>query len=150
MRNDEKTGGPLLGRSCLCCPGGKIRAKKLAAYVASAVTTFVALEVFGVTVPALAWLFAGVRVLAVVAVVGVVSVVNVAVEVCRAVEPRASSDEDSAGEPLRAVVAVGGAAVGRGFVVAVGACGSDADAYTDLGLGLGRGRNEETQTGCSR
>ena len=139
-----------MGPSCLCCPGRKDSREKLAAYVAPAVMTFVALEVFRVSVPAFAWLLAGVRVLAVIAVFGMVGVVHIAVEVGGAVEPGASSDEDSAGEPLRAVVAVGGAAVGRGFVVAVGACGSDADAYTDLGLGLGRGRNEETQTGCSR
>jgi hypothetical protein len=131
-------------------PWEKRFACKLATYVAAAVTTFVALEVFRVAVPALAWLFAGVRILTVIAVVRVVMSVDVAVEVGGAMEPGACSDEDAAGEPLRAVVTVRGAAVGRGFVVAVRACGSGTDAYADLGLSLGRGRNEETQTGCSR
>jgi hypothetical protein len=50
------------------------------------------------------------------------SVVASAIAVAAA-EPGACSDEDSAGEPAGAVVAVGGAGVGRVVIVAVGAGG---------------------------
>jgi hypothetical protein len=118
--------------------------------MASAVTTFVAMEVFRVSVPTITWFFAGVRVLAMIAMVGVVMGVDVPMEVRGAVEPGACSDEDSAGEPLRAVVAVRGAVIGRSFIVAVRACGSYADAYADLGVGWGRSCDKETQTSENR
>jgi hypothetical protein len=143
----KKTGGPDgLVPSCFVGPW-----ESLAAYVASAVMTFVAMEVFRVAVPAVAGPLAGVGVLAVIAVLGMVGVVDVAVEVLGAMEPGADSDEDAAaGEPLWAVVAVGSAGVGRDFIVSVGACWCDADDYAYLGLGSGRGCYKETQTGNRR
>jgi hypothetical protein len=77
------------------------------------------------------------------AAVGVARVIGI--ETTVGVEPRAGSDEDSTGEPLRPVVAVGGAGVGGIGVVAVGAggrcyvhrnrSGGYADAYSDRDLG---------------
>jgi len=57
--------------------------------------------------------------------------VNVAVEVLRSVEPTAGPDEDSAVEPLRAIVAIRSAIVRRSFVVPIRAHGrfSNADSY---------------------
>jgi hypothetical protein len=118
--------------------------------VAVAVVVFGAVEVFGVAVPAFAGFFTTCGVGAVIAVVGVVVSVDGTAEVFRAVEPGTGSDEDSAGEPLGTVVAIGSAVVGRDRVVAVRAFWRDADAYCDLGLGLGRGCYEETQTSNSR
>jgi hypothetical protein len=67
----------------------------------------------------------------VVAVVWVIAVINVAVEAVRAVEPWAGADEHSTGEPVRAVVAIGGAVVGRIVVVAIRADWGRAEVYTD-------------------
>src|SRR6267378_4403696 len=65
-----------------------------------------------------------------------------AVKVCRAVKPRASTDEDTTGKPFRAVVAGGSTGVRSVVVVAVRACwfGSDVDA--DLSLCFGSGGRE--------
>jgi hypothetical protein len=67
----------------------------------------------------------------VVAVVWVVAVIYVAVEAVRAMEPWAGTDEDTTGEPVRAVVAIGGAVVGRIVVVAIRADWGRAEVYTD-------------------
>jgi hypothetical protein len=123
---------------------------RLVDYFTVGVMALVAVEVLGVAVPAFASLFTTWWVGSFVAVFGAVVVVDVSVEVLWAVEPRAGSDEDSAGEPLGAVVAVRGARVRRDCVIAIGACGCDADAYADLGLGRGRGHYKETQTGDCR
>jgi hypothetical protein len=123
---------------------------KLLDFVTVAVVVCGGMEVFCVSVPAFAGFFTTCGVRAVIAVFGVVVVVDGTAEVLGAVEPGAGSDEDSAGEPLRAVVAVGSAVIGRGSVVAVWALGGYTDGHADLGLGLGRGCYEETQTGdCS-
>jgi hypothetical protein len=89
---------------------------------------------------------------ALVAVVGVEVIVYVATEVLRAVEPGAGTDKDAAREPLRAVVAVGCAGVGRDIIVAVGACGWGTDGDGDLrmcpgrsGLGEANDEGEETE-----
>jgi hypothetical protein len=68
-----------------------------------------------------------------VAVTGVVAVVDVSVESAAAVVPGAGADEDSAGEPVGAVVAIGSAGVGSVVKVSVGAVGSRSDADGDLG-----------------
>jgi hypothetical protein len=88
---------------------------------------------------------------AVVAGVDVKVVVDVAAEVLRAVEPGASTDEDAAGEPLRTVVAIRSAGIGRVIVIAVGAHGCRSDAYGDLSMcprrcGLGEADDESNKT----
>jgi hypothetical protein len=88
---------------------------------------------------------------AVVAGVDVEVVVDVAAEVLRAVEPGAGPDEDAAGEPLRTVVAMRSAGVGRVIVIAVGAHGGRSDAYGDLSMcprrcGLGKADDESNKT----
>ena len=96
------------------------------AYVALSVTSFVSLEMVEWLRPAL-----GHR--AVVAIMGIIAVVDVTVEAMRAVKPGAGSDEDSAAEPIRPVVAVGRAVVGGVVVVPVGTNRSCPDAYPNLG-----------------
>jgi hypothetical protein len=92
--------------------------------------------------------FAGVWIFPVIAVIGVVMVIDIAVEVFRAVKPRAGSDEDAIGKPLGAVITVGSTPVGGDIVVAVWTSGryTDADAY--LGLCSGSScNNAETSDG---
>ncbi len=85
-----------------------------------------------------------------VAVIGMEVVVYMAVEVSGTVKPWASTDEDTAGEPLRTVISVGGAAIGWGFIVAVGAVGGDSDVDVYLSLGrLRRGSEERKTSYCS-
>jgi len=106
-----------------------------AAYVAVSVTHLVAVEVFhvfGMKVGARRFATGGVW--AVIAVLGMEVVIYVAVEVIRAMKPGTSTDEDTTTKPLRAVVAVGSAVVGWGFVVAVRAHRSRADVDADLSL----------------
>jgi hypothetical protein len=121
-----------------------------AAYVAVAVTHLVTVEVlhvFGMKVRARG--LSTCRVWSVVAVLRVVVVIYVAVEVIWTVKPGTSPDEDTATKPLRAIVAVGSAVVGRGFVVTVWANGSRADVDADLSLGF-RGCDCKTKSShCS-
>lgn len=87
----------------------------------------------------------------VIAVAGIIGVVHIAVEVGRAVEPATSTDEDAAIEPLWAVVAVGGAVIGRVVVVAVWADRWAADVYAEGNLGLCcRCRGEKEPSGDGR
>jgi hypothetical protein len=116
----------------------------LSAYgVAMAVADFIAFEVFDVVDRPDGVLATGGNG-AVVSVVGMEMIIDVAVKTLRTVEPGADADEDAAGEPLRAVVAVGSAAVGCDVVIAVGTdwCRSDFDGYLSLGLGSGCGEAE--------
>jgi hypothetical protein len=83
-----------------------------------------------------------------VAIVGVEVIVYVTVEVGRAMKPRTSTDESTAGEPLRAVVTIRGAAIGRGVVVAIGTSRGRPDVDADLGLSL-RGIYCKAETGNS-
>ena len=69
-----------------------------------------------------------------VAVMRIEAVIDVAVETARTMEPGAGTDEDAAGEPVRAVVAVGCTAVWRVVEVAVRACGCAADIDADGNL----------------
>jgi hypothetical protein len=104
--------------------------------VAVAVAHFVAFEVFDVVDGPGGVLAAG-GIWAVVSMVRMETIVDVALKTLRAVEPRADADEDTAAEPLRAVVAVGSAVVGWNVVIAVGAYRrwSNFDGYLGLGLG---------------
>ena len=79
---------------------------------------------------------------AVIAMFGMEMVIYVAVEACRAVKPRASADEDATGKPLGAVVAVGGAIVGRDVIVTVRTFRRDADVDLYLSLRFGSGYRE--------
>jgi hypothetical protein len=67
-----------------------------------------------------------------VAVPRIVAVVYVTVEAMRTVEPGASSDEDAATEPIRAIVAVGRTAIGRIVIIAIGTSGFRAYVHADL------------------
>jgi len=69
-------------------------------------------------------------------------VVYMAAKVFIAVKPRASTDEDTAGEPFRTVVAVGSTGVRSEVVVAVWACGLGTEVDVNLSLCFGGGRRE--------
>ena len=81
-----------------------------------------------------------------VAMVGVEVIVYVAAELGAAMKPWAGTDEDAAGEPLRAVVAVRSAAIGRRFVISIGADRGWSDVDADLSFGF-RSIGYETQAG---
>jgi hypothetical protein len=74
--------------------------------------------------------------------VDIETVIYMAVKVIRAVKPRASTDEDTAGEPFRTVVAVGSTGVRSEVVVAVRACGFGTEVDVNLSLCFGSGRRE--------
>jgi hypothetical protein len=74
--------------------------------------------------------------------VDIKTVIYMAVKVIRAVKPRASTDEDTAGEPFRTVVAVGSTGVRSEVVVAVRACGFGTEVDVNLSLCFGTGRRE--------
>ena len=81
---------------------------------------------------------------AVVAETRVVCAIDISPETDRAVEPRARSEEDSAGKPCWSVIAERGATIGRVVVIAVWADRLNADVDGDLYFGLeGRGREAE-------
>src|SRR3984957_19738966 len=97
-------------------------------YVAAPVADFISFEV-GILIGMLRCVrfLAAFGVRALVAVLGIEVVVHEAVEFVRAAEPRTGADENAAGKPFRAVVAVRSAIVGRRIIVAVwairGGCG---------------------------
>jgi hypothetical protein len=95
------------------------------AYVALWVVRFITLEV----VEGLGTAF---RHWTCVSVARIVAVVYVPVEAAVAVVPRAGADEDSAGEPVGAIVAVRGAGIWGVVKVSVGAYGRSSDADGDL------------------
>jgi hypothetical protein len=78
---------------------------------------------------------------ALIAVIRMKAVIYVTPEIVRAVKPRASANEYTAGEPLRAVVAVGRAAIWCGVIVTIGTVRGDAD-DTDLSRCFGSGDRE--------
>jgi hypothetical protein len=101
-----------------------------AACVTASIPHFIAFEVRGIVDTVFrSRFFAAGREWAFVTVVGMVVVIYVSAEVVRTMEPATGSDEDSAIEPLRAVIAIRGAVVGRNIVVAIGTVrgGSDFD-----------------------
>jgi hypothetical protein len=55
----------------------------------------------------------------VIAIVWIEAVIHVTVKAARSMEPRACADEDASGEPVRAVVAVRCAVIGRVIEVAI-------------------------------
>ena len=124
-----------------------------AAYVAVSVTHLVTMEVFHVLrMKIRAWGFSASGVWPVIAMLRVVVVIYVTVEVIGAVKPGTRPDEDTAAEPLRAVVAVGSAVVGSDVVVAVRTYRSRADADADLSLRSrgGDGNTESSHCSCGK
>jgi hypothetical protein len=94
---------------------------------------YVALWVVGfVTVEVVEWLGTALRHWACVSVTRIVAVIYVTVEATVAVVPGTGTDEDSAGEPVGAIVAVRGAGVWGVIKVSVGAYGRGSDADGDL------------------
>jgi hypothetical protein len=83
-----------------------------------------------------------------VAMVYVVVVIDMAGEMFRTVVPRACTNENAAGKPFGAVVAIGGAAIGGVIVVTVGAHWGGANRHADLSLCL-RSTCYKAQTGDS-
>src|ERR1700678_3814277 len=84
-----------------------------------------------------------------IAVMRVKGVIYIAAEFVFTVEPRTHADEDAASEPLRTIVAVGNAAIGRVVIVAVRAIRSDRDFGSDLGLSFGRRRRKHQSSNSS-
>ncbi len=72
----------------------------------------------------------------------IIPVVHMAVESARAAEPWARADEQSAAEPIRAIVAIGRTTVGGIVEVAVGTVGSHSDVNANLSLSLGSGSRQ--------
>jgi hypothetical protein len=95
------------------------------AYVALWVVGFVTLEV-------VEGLGAALRHWTCVSVAWIVAVVDVTIEAAVAVVPGTGTDEESAGEPVGAIVPVGGAGVWGVVKVSVGAYGRGSDADGDL------------------
>ena len=81
-----------------------------------------------------------------VSMIGMHAVIDMAVKVGGAVKPWAGSDKHAPGKPLRAIVAVGRAAIRSGVVIAIGTVGGDSNVDTDLSLCFGGGYGE---TDCS-
>ena len=111
---------------------------------------FIAVEVGGRMLPTYLYSVARMRYRTTVSVIGMIVGIDMTVEVGRAVEPWAGTDEDTTGKPLGAIVAIGRASVRSSFVVSVGAVGGDSDVDADLGLGFGscRSRKNEASYSC--
>jgi hypothetical protein len=63
-------------------------------------------------------------------------VIYMAAKACRAMEPWARTNKDTAGKPFRAAVAIGSTGIGRHVIVAVWALRGDSDVDGDLGMGF--------------
>jgi hypothetical protein len=92
---------------------------------------------------------AAVRYRASITAVDIEMVIYMAAKVPGAVKPRASTDEDTPGEPFRTVVAVGSTGVRSEVVIAVRACGFGTDGDVDLGLRFGSGRRKANYSDSS-
>ena len=68
---------------------------------------------------------------------GMKMVVDVALEVVRAMKPRASANEDTTCKPFRPVVAVGSTTIRSSIIIPVGTFGGDSDVDADLSPYLG-------------
>jgi hypothetical protein len=95
------------------------------AYVALSVTRFVSVEVVEP-------LFAAPRQGAMVTIMGVEAIIHVAVKAVRTVEPGASAKKHASNEPIRSVVAIGGAVIRRVVEVPIGAGGLHSNADCNL------------------
>jgi hypothetical protein len=77
-------------------------------------------------------MLAAIRHRSVIAMTIIVVMVDVTVEVVRPVEPGSGTNEDAAIEPLRAIISIRSAVVGRHFVVSIGASGGLTDLNGNL------------------
>ncbi len=107
-----------------------------AAGVSFSVTHFVALKVLD-RVGVMHGLFVPLGHGPLVSMSGIEMIVYVSVEICGAVKPWAGTDENAATEPLRAIVAIGGAVIGRDVVVSIRTDWRGADTHSDLGGCIG-------------
>jgi hypothetical protein len=119
-------------------------------YVTASITHLVSVEVGWGSGMLWSGSFATGRHCTFVAVIGMEMVIYMATKVGRAVEPWAGTDEDTAVEPLRAIVAVGSTAIGRYIIVAVGAVRGHSDVDGDLGLGFGGCREGDADYNSER
>ena len=129
---------------------GTLDSDRLAfAYVTASVAHFVSFEVGNLT-DRLARFgsVAGVWSWAVVAMFRMGMIVDVPVEVCRAMKPGASSNEDTTRKPFWSVIAVRRAIIGRGVIVTVGTVRGNSNGDSHLSLCCG-GRYREADRGDS-
>jgi len=111
--------------------------------VAASIAHFVSFEVGNLIDRLRRFTFiANVWLCAFIAVLGIETVIYVALEVIRAMEPRASANEDTTRKPFRAVVAVRSASIRSNVIVAVRAVRGDANVNADLSPGFGGGYRE--------
>ena len=117
--------------------------------VAVSITHFIGFEVLDlIQMPVRIGSFTASWLGAAIAVLGMEAIVYMAAETFRTMEPRARANEDAAGKPLRAVVAVGSALIGRDIIIAIGTYrrDSDLDGYLPLRF---RCAYRETESGNS-
>jgi hypothetical protein len=111
--------------------------------VAASIAHFVSFEVGNLIDRLRRFTFiANVWLCAFIAVLGIETVIYVALEVIRAMEPRASANEDTTRKPFRAVVAVRSASIRSNVIVAVRAVRGDANVNADLSPGFWGGYRE--------
>jgi hypothetical protein len=110
------------------------------AEVASSIPRLISMEMIELLRPAL-------RQRPMVAVVGIVAVIYVAVKTVRAVEPGPGSNKYTAREPVRSIVAIGGAVVGSVIKVPIRAYGRAAHPNPNGDLGRTHG-NTTYQSNC--
>ncbi len=113
------------------------------AYVASAISRLVCLEVVEALRPAL-------RQWASVTVMRIKSVVDMSVKAVMAVKPGACSNKQAANKPIRPVVAIGSTVIWGIVEVAVRTDGSRSDVYVNANLSLrhGCGAQKTSQENC--
>src|SRR6185437_845463 len=109
------------------------------AFMAVAVTQVIAVEVMEVAVVVKVLIVA--RIGSVIAVPRIKAVVHMAVEIAAAVVPGTGADKHAVREPLRTVVAVRSAAIGRIVVVTIGADGRGTNLYAEADLSCVGRRN---------
>jgi hypothetical protein len=80
---------------------------------------------------------------------GIVPVVDMAVEFVGAVEPATGADENSAIEPIRAIVAIGRAVIGSVIEVPIRARGLHSDTERDLGWRHARAAEYGNRESCA-
>jgi hypothetical protein len=114
-------------------------------YVPATVAHFVPAKV-GVTMSY--GVFSALRNMPVVAAVYVVAVVYVTMEAAWSMKPWPCADEDPAAKPLRPIVAIRCAGIGRVIIISVGAYRRRADLHRDLSLRTGRRNNKQHAECC--
>jgi len=119
----------------------------VATYVAASITHFIASEV-GNRTGTPCWLrpVATVRHRAPIATLNIVVVIYMTAKLGMAMKPRASTNEDTAGKPFGAVIAVGSAGVRSVVIVAVGAYGSRSDTNDNLSFHFRSGRRQTSSS----